>query len=73
MLTELRGTQNLLYDLFDRPDWVRQKLEEINQAFFTAFDDYYEHIRISMVLLPMHTFAFGGLGRFLRCSVILLQ
>jgi len=47
VLAALRGTQNLLYDLVDRPDWVSQKLEEINQAFFTAFDDYYEHIRLS--------------------------
>lgn len=47
VLAELRGTQNLLYDLLDRPDWVSQKLEEINQAFFVAFDDYYEHIRLS--------------------------
>ena len=47
VLAELRGTQDLLYDLVDRPDWVSQKLEEINQAFFVAFDDYYEHIRLT--------------------------
>ena len=46
VLAELRGTQNLLFDLVDRPDWVHQKLEEINQAFFVAFDDYYAHIRL---------------------------
>ncbi len=47
VVAELRGTQNLLFDLVDRPDWVSRTLEEINQAFFTAFDDYYEHIRLS--------------------------
>jgi hypothetical protein len=47
VLAELRGTQELLYDLVDRPDWVRDKLDEINRAFFVAFDDYYEHIRLS--------------------------
>jgi hypothetical protein len=26
---------------------VQEKLEEINQAFFVAFDDYYEHIRLT--------------------------
>jgi hypothetical protein len=46
VLAELRGTQVLLYDLIDRPDWVKEKLEEINQSFFVAFDDYYEHIRL---------------------------
>lgn len=46
VLAELRGTQNLLFDLIDRPDWVKQKLEEINQSFFIAFDDYYENIAL---------------------------
>ena len=46
VLAELRGTQNVLYDLIDRPDWVKGKLEEVNEAFFAAFDDYYEHIRL---------------------------
>jgi hypothetical protein len=47
VLAELRGTQNLLFDLVDRPDWVKQKLEEVNRAFFAAFDDYYGHIALS--------------------------
>jgi hypothetical protein len=47
VLAELRGTQNLLYDLVDRPEWVHQKLEEINQAFYVTFDDYYAHIRLA--------------------------
>jgi len=47
VLAELRGTQALLYDLVDRPGWVSRKLEEINQAFFTAYDDYYDCIRLS--------------------------
>lgn len=47
VLAELRGTQALLYDLVDRPEWVKQKLDEINQAFFVAFDDYYQHIRLT--------------------------
>jgi hypothetical protein len=46
VLAELRGTQNLLCDLMDRPEWVHQKLEEINQAFYCAFEDYYEQIRL---------------------------
>jgi len=47
VLAEMRGTQNLLYDLVDRSEWVKQKLEEINQAFFVAFEDYYEHISLT--------------------------
>ncbi len=47
VLAELRGTQNLLYDLLDREEWVKEKLEELNQAFFAAYDDYYERIKLS--------------------------
>jgi hypothetical protein len=47
VLAELRGTQALLYDLVDRPDWVSRRLDEINRAFYTAFDDYYAHIQLS--------------------------
>jgi hypothetical protein len=47
VLAELRGTQNVLFDLVDRPDWVIQKLEEVNQAFYVAYDDYYAHIQLS--------------------------
>ena len=43
-LMELRGTQNLLFDLIERPEWVKEKLAEINESFFRAFDDYYPHI-----------------------------
>ena len=46
VLAALRGTQNVLFDMVDRPDWVQKKLEEVNQAFFAAFDDYYELIRL---------------------------
>lgn len=47
VLAELRGTQNLLYDLIERPGWVKDRLEEINDAFFIAFDDYYHHIQLT--------------------------
>jgi peptide/nickel transport system permease protein len=34
-LAALRGDQVLLIDLIERPGWVRERLAEINQAFFT--------------------------------------
>ena len=46
VLAALRGTQNVLFDMVDRPDWVKEKLEEINQAFYVAFDDYYRYIKL---------------------------
>lgn len=63
VLAELRGTQSLLYDLVDRSEWVKQKLEEINQAFFTAFDDYYEHIRLADGSSAYSYFGIWGRGK----------
>jgi hypothetical protein len=37
-LASLRGTQELVMDLLERPEWVARSVREINQAFFAAFD-----------------------------------
>ena len=63
VLAGLRRTQNLLYDLFDRPDWLQRKLEEINQAFFTAFADYYQHIQMSDGSSAYAYFSLWGPGK----------
>jgi hypothetical protein len=44
-LAALRGDQVLLIDLIERPSWVRERLAEINQAFFTVFDILYEKMK----------------------------
>ncbi|MBT3273237.1 MAG: hypothetical protein HN368_08795 [Spirochaetales bacterium] len=63
VLAELRGTQNLLYDLIDRAGWVERKLEEINQAFFVAFDDYYEQIQLADGSSAYTYFSIWGPGK----------
>lgn len=44
-LAALRGTQELMMDFIERPDWVRQRVGEINQAYFAAFDALLEVIQ----------------------------
>ena len=44
-LAELRDNQLLLMDPIERPNWVMRSIDEINQAFFTAFDLLYEKIK----------------------------
>jgi hypothetical protein len=44
-LAALRGNERLLYDLVDRSDWVLERLEEINQAYFAVFDFLYQKIK----------------------------
>lgn len=45
ILSAMRGPQTLLFDLVDRPEWVEQKVTEINQAFFAAFEAFADLVR----------------------------
>jgi hypothetical protein len=44
-LAAMRGTQELLVDLMDRPAWVKERVAEINRAFFRAFDLMYAKVK----------------------------
>ena len=44
-LAAMRGTEELLYDLVERPGWVRDSLERITESYFTCYDALYELIR----------------------------
>jgi hypothetical protein len=45
VLGSLRDAQTLLMDMIERPDWVKARLAEINQAFFAVYERLYEPIR----------------------------
>lgn len=45
-LAALRGDNTLLIDLIERPEWVEEKLAEINQAFFAVFDLLFEKVQV---------------------------
>lgn len=44
-LASLRGAQALMLDIRLRPDFVKEKVGEINRAFFAAFDAIYQAIK----------------------------
>ena len=44
-LAALRGTENLLMDMLERPAWVEQKVREINRAYFAAFDLMFQKVK----------------------------
>ncbi|MGB2824726.1 MAG: hypothetical protein WBF17_27390 [Phycisphaerae bacterium] len=44
-LAALRGTEPLMTDLIERPEWVLDKLREINRAFFASFDLIHDRVR----------------------------
>lgn len=44
-LASMRDAQTLLMDMIERPDWVKEKISEINRAWFQAYDILYDRIR----------------------------
>jgi len=46
ILAAMRDPQRLLFDLIERPEWVEQKVREINQVWFGAFQRLYDIIRL---------------------------
>lgn len=45
ILSAMRDPQTLMMDMIERPAWVRQRVEEINRAYFDVFDRIYEVVR----------------------------
>jgi len=44
-LAALRGSEELLMDLIERPEWVHARLAEINQVYFDAFDVMFNAVK----------------------------
>ncbi len=70
VLAALRGAQSLMTDLMDNPVWVHEKLREINQAFFAAYQRIYDLIRLADGSSCTSYFALWGSG---KTSVITLD
>lgn len=45
ILSAMRGPQPFLFDLMDRPEWVEKRVDEINNAFYEAFDVFFGCVR----------------------------
>ncbi|MDR1191251.1 MAG: hypothetical protein LBK60_06260 [Verrucomicrobiales bacterium] len=45
ILSSLRGAQTLCMDMLERPEWIEQKIREINAVWFEAYRRTYDIIR----------------------------
>lgn len=63
ILAALRGTQQMLMDLVDRPAWVEEKVAEINQVWRAAFDRIYAIICLEAGGNATDDFRIWGPGR----------
>jgi hypothetical protein len=71
VLAELRGTQELLYDMVDRPEWVRRALCEIEEAWKAAFDLMRPEVALEDGSMAFGFFMLWGPGRvgLLQCDL----
>ncbi|MCE5185937.1 MAG: uroporphyrinogen decarboxylase family protein [Planctomycetaceae bacterium] len=74
VLAELRGIQNLLLDMIERPDWVHEKLQEIEIAYYSAFNAFYELIKAPDGSMAFGYFMLWGPGKtgLLQCDAAAL-
>ena len=45
ILASLRDAQTLMIDMVERPEWIQEKVMEINQVWFEAYDRIYEVLK----------------------------
>ena len=63
IVAALRDPQLLLMDMIERPDWVLEKVDEVNQAFFEAYDRVYDIIRLEDGSSVFGAFRLWGPGK----------
>ncbi|MCS6777380.1 MAG: hypothetical protein RMJ43_11935 [Chloroherpetonaceae bacterium] len=62
-LAQLRGPEQTLMDLVERPEWVQEKIREINRAYYTCFDALWERIHDPWGGNAFHAFQIWGPGK----------
>jgi hypothetical protein len=63
VLASLRGAETLLIDMLERPEWVAEKVREINQAWHEAHERIYRIIRMEDGSSAFGPFRIWGPGR----------
>ena len=63
VLSSLRGAQTLCVDMIERPDWIEQKISEINEIWFTAYQRIYDLIKLEDGSSTFGVFYLWGPGK----------
>jgi hypothetical protein len=62
-LSSLRGAQTLCLDLIERPEWVEEKIREINDVWFAAYERIYDIIKLDDGSSAFGAFYIWGPGK----------
>jgi len=63
VLAELHGTQELMMDMIERPEWVLARVEETENVYFEVYDRFREIIRLPDDSIVYYPFMLWGPGR----------
>jgi hypothetical protein len=63
VLSSLRGAQTLCVDMLERPEWIEQKIAEINDVWFAAYDRIYDLIKLEDGSSSFGAFYLWGPGK----------
>ncbi len=63
ILASLRDPQTLLMDMIERPEWVEEKVAEINQVWFDAYQRIYDIIKLEDDSSAFGPFLLWGPGK----------
>jgi hypothetical protein len=63
VLSSLRGAQTLCMDMVERPEWVEQKIWEINEVWFAAYQRIYDIIKLEDGSSAFGAFYIWGPGK----------
>ena len=63
VLSSLRGAQTLCVDMLERPEWIEQKIAEINDVWFAAYDRIYDLIKLEDGSSAFGAFYLWGPGK----------
>jgi len=63
ILSALRDPQTLMYDIYEYPDWIKEKMTELNQVFFEAYDRMYDIIKLEDGSSLFDAFCLWGPGK----------
>jgi len=69
-LASLRGAETLCMDMIERPEWVEQKVAELNEVWFAAYQRIYDLIKLDDGSSAFGAFYLWGPGRMakLQCD-----
>ncbi len=66
ILSALRDPQTTMMDMIIRPEWVHEKLKEINQVFFDTYQRIYDIIKLADGSSCFGAFAIWGPGKTVK-------